>query len=263
MPRKGKAKREGGSYRDPEAYLDYAQAGAAEERGYSLTAGTNFTSQAAAASFSLTADRKAAALPLGDGDDADLLPQRASALRWDRKTKRVVRGDGTGADNKKLIRTESGVRLPASFHSGRFDAWRSAQRVHLPKIGEAELPRAKSFAPIPGRQYRHKAGIPRAGRPDPSDVKAGGPRRGGPPGKARSSLQRGARPGAAPGGLRTVDQIAKERRQKEKRVRRSTQPSKKPVKGHGGGKGREGRSAGGSGGGRGGRGGGGRGGKRR
>lgn len=258
LPKKGKAKRAAGDYRDPESYLDYAQAGAASDRGYSLNDGNKtFASQAAAAAFSLSADREAAR-PQTEGDDADLLPQRASALRWDRKTKRVVRGDGVGADNKKLIRSESGKRLPASFQSGRFENWRSQQRLHLPKVGEAELPRAKSFQPQPGRQFRHKAGVPRQEKQSSRGGKGGPPDR-----KARSSLQRGAKPGAGPGGLRTVDQIAKERRQKEKRVARSTQPSKRGGKASGGRGGSGGGRGGSSARGRGGSSGRGRGGKRR
>jgi ATP-dependent RNA helicase DDX54/DBP10 len=56
---------------------------------------------------------------------------------WNKKKKKFVRGDGAGADNVKMVRTESGIKLPASYRSGRFDEWRAKARVSLPRIGEA------------------------------------------------------------------------------------------------------------------------------
>lgn len=76
--------------------------------------------------------------------------QRPNASRWDTKKKKFIQGDGTGSDNKKLIRTESGLKLPASFRSGRFDEWRKEKRVEMPKVGETEkesLPAALRAGP--------------------------------------------------------------------------------------------------------------------
>jgi ATP-dependent RNA helicase DDX54/DBP10 len=56
---------------------------------------------------------------------------------WNKKKKKFVRGDGTGSDNVKMVRAESGVKLPASYRSGRFDEWRVKARVSLPRVGEA------------------------------------------------------------------------------------------------------------------------------
>lgn len=38
-------------------------------------------------------------------------------------------GIWTGADNKKMIKSESGQKLPSSFRSGIFDDWRRKQRI--------------------------------------------------------------------------------------------------------------------------------------
>jgi hypothetical protein len=54
--------------------------------------------------------------------------QKASQLRWDRKKKRFTAGDQVGADNKKMIRSESGALLPATYNSGRFKDWQQKRR---------------------------------------------------------------------------------------------------------------------------------------
>lgn len=70
----------------------------------------NFTRQARSAAVDLRADET--------GDLAK--SSRKNQLRWDKKKKKFVQGDGTGSDNKKLIRSESGALISASFKSGRF-----------------------------------------------------------------------------------------------------------------------------------------------
>ncbi|CAG9794949.1 unnamed protein product [Diatraea saccharalis] len=46
----------------------------------------------------------------------------ATRARWDRVRKKMVHTDPDGG--RKMIRTESGARVPASFRSGRYDEWR-------------------------------------------------------------------------------------------------------------------------------------------
>lgn len=134
---------------------------------------------------------------------AEALLQRASSLRWDRRTKKFIKGDGVGADNKKLIKSESGQKLPASFKSGVFDEWRRKQRVSVPKVGEAELKgRTVGVLGAPGeKRYRHKAGIPK------TDAEKRQGRTVGKPGK----------PGSVGGGLKSADEIRKDRVLKAKR----------------------------------------------
>ncbi len=76
-------------------------------------------------------------------------------MKWDRKKRKFVQGDGTGSDNKKLIRTESGARLPASFKSGRFEEWKEKKKINLPKVGESEgdIPRQVGYGD--DKRYRH------------------------------------------------------------------------------------------------------------
>lgn len=44
---------------------------------------------------------------------------KRKTLTWDNKKKTFLRGSGIGSDNKKMIKTESGVKLPATYKSGR------------------------------------------------------------------------------------------------------------------------------------------------
>jgi hypothetical protein len=66
-----------------------------------------------------------------------LRASRPSQLKWDRKKKKMVSTDQVGADNKKMIRSESGALLPASYKSGRFEEWRK-KRKHAGASGQPD-----------------------------------------------------------------------------------------------------------------------------
>jgi len=78
----------------------------------------NFVDQVGKVAFDMTQDEGRATAV-----------NRPSQLKWDRKKRKMVAGDGVGADNKKMIRSESGALLPASYKSGRFDEWRKSKRA--------------------------------------------------------------------------------------------------------------------------------------
>lgn len=64
------------------------------------------------------------------GDEAQLnQSQKASQLRWDRKTKKFKRDNNN--DRGPMIKTESGSMLPASFDSGRYKEWRKHSRARI------------------------------------------------------------------------------------------------------------------------------------
>lgn len=51
--------------------------------------------------------------------------QKASQLRWDRKRKNFTSvGDGK-AEQGKMIKTESGTLLPATYRSGKYQLWKN------------------------------------------------------------------------------------------------------------------------------------------
>ncbi|KAJ6499267.1 P-loop containing nucleoside triphosphate hydrolase protein [Mycena sanguinolenta] len=131
-------------YKDSEFYMSHYQKDAMTEKGYSLNDGASFAEQARGATFDLT----------GDEGVAD---RKRRQLQWDKKKKRFVKGDGVGADNIKLVKTEGGTRLPATYRSGRFDEWKAKSRISLPKVGEAENggPQKRRPIGIGGQRFRH------------------------------------------------------------------------------------------------------------
>ncbi|KAI8083030.1 P-loop containing nucleoside triphosphate hydrolase protein [Halteromyces radiatus] len=118
------------SYRDEEFYISYTQKDANTERGYAMNTSGNFLEQAGQAQLDLI------------GDDNDTINSKRNQLRWDSKKHKFVKGTGIGSDNKKMIRTESGALIPASYKSGRFDEWTKKTRTNIPRTGEQELPSA-------------------------------------------------------------------------------------------------------------------------
>ena len=79
-------------------------------------------------------------------------------MRWDKRQKKYVarQNDDDGSKGKRLVKGESGAKIAASFRSGRYDAWRKAQRIgHVPRVGEVESMNGHGSAG--GKRYRHKS----------------------------------------------------------------------------------------------------------
>ncbi|CAK7245469.1 MAG: ATP-dependent RNA helicase dbp10 [Sporothrix thermara] len=121
---------------------------AVEERGYGVHGRGGDDDGEASGFNSFAAAARDATMDLTNDDTAKAfgVPTR-SKLRWDKKQgKYVARAnddDGSrvqgGKGGGKMIRGESGVKIAASFQSGRFDKWRKANRLgRLPQVGEAE-----------------------------------------------------------------------------------------------------------------------------
>ncbi|KAI1113461.1 ATP-dependent RNA helicase DBP10 [Nemania sp. NC0429] len=150
-------------FRDPE-FMAYEPrtVSAAETRAYGVHTGgqsngsSSFVEAARSATFDLTND---------DGAKSFGVPARAG-LRWDKKGAKYVSRtndeDGSRAQGKgRMVRGESGVKIAASFQSGRFERWKKEQRVgRLPRIGEAERrgpgAGAGAGATMSGPRYKHK-----------------------------------------------------------------------------------------------------------
>lgn len=194
---------------------------------YSLRDGASFIEQARNATFDLAAD------------EALLERRKRKQMTWDRKKKKYVQGDGIGADNVKLIKTESGVKLPATYRSGRFEEWKSKNRKSLPRVGETETIRAR---PI-GKRYLHTK-VVEAKQLDKAHVNyerkvrqrkkvEGGigesedprlqPRKGATLGKRYG----GKTAGRVKTELKTVDQIRKARKTVERRKAKNARPSRR------------------------------------
>ena len=135
------------NFQDPNHYLPYLQnqTKAAADRAYAVNQGSSLSSNFLAQAGSLTMDLNP------DNTAADSGSTHIQAKRWDKKQKKYVSrandtdGSTTGKGSK-WIRDESGRRIPASMRTGRYDAWRRANRlpmsgkfdtsVSVPKPGE-------------------------------------------------------------------------------------------------------------------------------
>ncbi|TRX96827.1 hypothetical protein FHL15_002133 [Xylaria flabelliformis] len=131
-------------FRDPE-FMAYEPrtVNAAENRAYGVHSGgqsnanANFFEAARSATFDLTND---------EGAKSFGVPTRAGGLRWDKKNAKYVSRtndeDGNRSQSKKggvkMVRGESGVKIAATFQSGRFEKWRKEQRVGRIRVGEKE-----------------------------------------------------------------------------------------------------------------------------
>lgn len=203
---------------------------------YSLRDNATFAEQARNATFDLTTDEGVAA------------QKRAySQTTWDKKKKKFVKGDGAGADNVKMVRTESGTKLPATYRSGRFDEWKAKSKFSLPKVGEMEDSRFTGAGPAGkgGKRFKHqqvtqakpldklhksyekkvkqiKKGAETAG---PTEGEGAGGR-----GKGKGGRPTGGRYGGKPMGrvkneLKSAEQIRRDRKMSDQRRAKNARPS--------------------------------------
>ncbi|OMJ29481.1 ATP-dependent RNA helicase dbp10 [Smittium culicis] len=116
------------SFVDDEYYIPHRKPDADTEKGYALLKGNTFAEQAQNAMVSLT------------NDDNFNRPINKKVLRWDSKKKNFVQGLGIGSDNKKLITTESGVKLPATYKTDAFKDYLKKTKLPNVQVGQVELP---------------------------------------------------------------------------------------------------------------------------
>ncbi|KAL8760489.1 MAG: hypothetical protein Q9184_003333 [Pyrenodesmia sp. 2 TL-2023] len=146
-------------FKDSEFFMSYTPTAinVAEDRGYGVHSGSyntasqnsNFLEAARGVTMDLNND---------DGAKGFAEPSRPSGMRWDKKNKKYVAraNDEDGSKGKAMIRGESGQKIAASFRSGRFNAWKRANRIEtLPRTGETEKS-AGPNRPNGGRRFKHK-----------------------------------------------------------------------------------------------------------
>ena len=144
-------------WKDSKHFMSYTPVftNEAEDRAYGVQSGsynpvkknTNFAEVARGATLDLTND---------EGAKAFAEPSRGRGLRWDKKGKKYVAkaNDEDGSKGKAMIKSESGQKIAASFRSGRFDAWRKSNRIaRLPRTGEMESSAGSSAI---GKRFKHK-----------------------------------------------------------------------------------------------------------
>lgn len=215
-------------FKDPNFYMShYAPSAAAEERAYSVSGNGNgkfFGDAARAATFDL----------VDDGQDF----HQKQGMQWDKKRGKFINVGSTSMDSgksMKYIRGENGAKIPASYRSGRFDAWRQAHKSEF-RVGSVESNPAGSFRGV-GSNVATDAN----GRPVYKHNKTLAPK---PADKARddyhkqrkrvkAAVEKGVRvKGKQPiynadSEIQSADQVRKAREIKEKRREKNARPSKK------------------------------------
>jgi ATP-dependent RNA helicase DDX54/DBP10 len=156
----GKPNKNKDDWRDSEIFMSYTPrtTNAAEERGYGVHSGgrgSSFIESARDATMDLGNDE-------GSRGFGEPNKQR---LRWDKKSKKYVsrHNDEDGSKGAKMITGESGVKIAASFQSGRFDKWKKAHRLGgMQRVGETEKPTTTGKFTVNGSgggggpRYKHK-----------------------------------------------------------------------------------------------------------
>ncbi|KAF6008967.1 hypothetical protein HII12_003856 [Brettanomyces bruxellensis] len=211
------------SFRDSSFYLPhYAPSQAQVESQMSVNAEGGFGAQVSRASFDVAADETT----LGETQK-----QRPKFV-WDRKKKRYIKNQ----DNNKYIIGENGQKIPASLRSGRYDDWKEKHRVDGFRVGlmESSAHRAgvdRKDADLMGGKvhgkFVHKR-IRAPKLPDRSRDHYGKQME-----KVRKAVAGGLRVKGyqakkGPGGeLRSVDDIRKSRKLKERRRAKNARPSRR------------------------------------
>ncbi|KAK3323501.1 P-loop containing nucleoside triphosphate hydrolase protein [Cercophora scortea] len=144
------------NFQDPDIFMTYTPrtTNAAEEKAYGVHTGSqaaHFVEAARDATMDLTND---------DGARTSGAAGR-SRMRWDKKQNKYVEraNDEDGSRGAKMVRGESGVKIAASFKSGRFDRWRKANKMgRMPHVGDTEnKDYAKNVRSDGGVRYKHKS----------------------------------------------------------------------------------------------------------
>ncbi|OLL24361.1 ATP-dependent RNA helicase dbp10 [Neolecta irregularis DAH-3] len=205
------------SFRDSENFIShYAPTSAIEESGYSISKGTNksFAEAARGATMDLVHDETV---------DQFGAAQRIKGQRWDPKKKNFVNKmndeDGSKGGAPKMIRGESGVKIPATYKSGRFEAWRSSHKTKVPRVGDEES-NSQNTAIGNGKRFKHRKiqapKLPDKARDDYHSRKK----------RVHEAREKGLY-GKAKSELKNLSAIRRDKRLKEKRKAKNARPSRK------------------------------------
>ncbi|KAI9889136.1 MAG: ATP-dependent RNA helicase dbp10 [Vezdaea aestivalis] len=217
------------SWEDSEHYMKYTPSSinVQEEQGYGVHSSSNM-GLSSSASFAQAARGATMDLTLDQGSKSFGDPSQARGMRWDKKAKKYVAraNDEDGSKKGAMIRGESGQRISASFKSGRFDSWKSANKVKkLPRVGELES--KATPAKIQRSRFKHKSEqAPKAADRYRDDFKKQRQR----VNEAKEKRVGIWKDGAGKSELRSTSDVHKQRKMEEKRRSRSGRPSK-PRKG--------------------------------
>ena len=204
------------NFRDSENFMSYSPASQnlVDDRAYGVHSGSNVNFAEAA---------RGATMDFALDESAKGFGEARGIMRWDKRQKKYVarQNDDDGSKGKRLVKGESGAKISASFRSGRFDAWRKANSVgRVPRVGEVESKSLQMQTGSGGKRYKHKATrVPKEADKYREDYEKQKKRLSS--AKERGKGQEGKRE------IRSVDDIRKQRKQKERRREKNARPSKK------------------------------------
>ncbi|KAI0305644.1 DEAD-domain-containing protein [Multifurca ochricompacta] len=199
-----------GQYHDSNFYLSYYQAGSNEKRGYSLRDGETFVEQARHATFDLAGDEGVAAQK-----------RTHPKMTWNKKKKKFVRGDSsTGADNIKMVKAESGIKLPAPI------AEPERQLPNRKRFKHNLITTAKPLDKL-ATNYERKGYIQKKVAAASADVGESAEKGHLNAKKSAPSRYRGKPLGHVRSEIRSAEQIRKARKIMDKRKAKNARPSRK------------------------------------
>ena len=214
------------SWKDSEHFISYTprESNAVEERGYGVHSGTNSNSKGA----DFLVQARGATMDLTNDESKGFAEaSRAQGMRWDKKGKKYVSraNDEDGSRGARLVRGESGQKIAASFRSGRFDTWRKTNKVgRLPRVGEAERPGSKASMGPGEKRYRHRSEkAPKEADKYRDDFHLRKKR----VAEAREQRVGKFKDGAGKNELRSMDDVRKDRKLKEKKRDKNARPAKR------------------------------------
>ena len=211
-------------WQDADIYMSYhpRESNLVEETGYGVNSGSRQAGFINAA--------RGAAMDL-DKDEISRNYGEPSRMRWDKRGKKYVSqaNDEDGSRGKRAIVGESGQKIAASFRSGRFEAWKKANRIdRLARPGEKEAPSWTRFGST-DRQNSFKHSTTRAPK-QPDKYRDDYQKR-----KRKLAEQNATNNGqvhtrTAKSELRSVDDVRKQRLLKQKRRDKNARPSRRKKK---------------------------------
>ncbi|KAG5518743.1 hypothetical protein PMAC_002712 [Pneumocystis sp. 'macacae'] len=210
------------NYKDEENYMShYTSISSMREHAYDINKSDySFEKEANNAIFDI----------IGDDKNLTQTAIRSNGVRWNfKKRKLVSRMDDREGSKKelKMIKGESGVRIPATYKTGRYTIWKNSKKITQQKTGEIEnyencTVTKNSHINTSGRRYKHnKLQAPKTPDKYRDDYKRKKKR-------TKEAIKKGyANVKGVKNELKSALEIRKNRELKEKRRLKNARPSKK------------------------------------
>lgn len=129
-------------FRDEEFFVSSTPQDLDAEREYAINLGASSTGRQNTSSLggNQKFGKNASSIQmdiLGDDGDSIRMHNKRSML-WDKKRKKFIREGTVGQDNKKMMRTESGALVPASYKTDAYEKWLKKTKNRAIKLGDSE-----------------------------------------------------------------------------------------------------------------------------